>query len=146
MTKRSNVRISIYNSNHLQESTKILSSLIRAGYNNMELVDDPYKLLDLYEYHEDTLPHIILVDTDFINEKYNGFDALDEIKMQFKQIIIICLNDKKTLVGTLKSNCDSFVDKSQPGYLSKLGAVVNHWAQYVIERESLNTLYASILN
>ena len=111
MLKQNCVRISLYDSGKLHTSTSILARLISIGYSNVELINDPYKLLDIYEYHKDNIPQIIIVDAEFINKKYNGFDALDEIKAQFKDIIIICLNNRESLLSTLKNKCDAFIDK-----------------------------------
>ena len=146
MTKLNRVRISLYDNENWHTTASVLARLVSAGYSNIELVSDPFKLLDIYDYHEDNVPQIIIVDAKFISNKYNGFDALDEIKEYFEDVIIICLNSKESLIATLKSNCDSFIDRAEHDYLDTLESTVDHWAQYVVEKENLNALYASILN
>lgn len=147
MVRMSSVRIAIYCNNRemYTGNMNVYTKLVQIGFTNLEVVTNSDKILDLYEYHKDGVPEIIIVDVDFISKNFNGFQVLADIKEELSDVVVICLNSKETIVEVLQSDCDSFIDKNSNSYLEDIDKTVRHWAKYIVERNSLEELYKSIL-
>jgi len=100
---------------------------------------------------ENQWPDIIITEAIFKNCHMDGIEAAAHIKVMCPEVIAICCSTNvregynTTPIVALRHGCDSWVEKTEY-FVEDITHKVHHWANYVVEKNKLKDIYATILD